>query len=770
MSRKKRKTAARESGPLRFVPLACAVWFGFVILWALRGWESVFWQGVTFLGAPKWAGAERAASLLSLAGGYAVDLIVLYAVAAAANGYGRLLTSAFLRTPLSIIERIVLNQGLGLGVLSLLLLAGGFHKGAFPGMAVFVPAVGIALSAIFVTRDLRWGPQGISPEAPGFFRSLSGLEWTLLGIIAYSMILHLVGAFGPETHYDALVYHLAAPKDYLLRGRIEAVEGILHTNFPQNMGMLYLIGLVLRGENLAKLLHLHMFGLTLLAMYGLGRTACSRRTALTACALLTAVPVAAHASWHTGVELGLAFWQLMGVWALIRGFYALQPETDGPSKIECAGRRPQGTRPKAARWTGQLRWFAVSGAFYGLAMGSKYTALWAALAAAAVLVIWLAGRGDLPFRVRAGIAGAWGAAAALVLSPWLVKNALLAGNPVYPFLGSVFGSPSGPYPDVSGFAGTVRGHFWYGGLLEWRTWLVMPWRIFAEGRSPFSFMGPLLVALAPLILLVRRAVFPFGWLILLFGLQYLAWSSSSSLSRYLVPALPLFCLYAAHQLHRLERSWKTWVPWAAVVLSVWNLAWNASMLNEKEVPAVVFGYESRDSYLGRTHHGYPAACYETARAADSLPREAVVLVIGEARGYHVPRRVVISTQYDRSALVEALSRASSAADLRGALERLGVTHLLINHPETHRLLGDRLEGLSKERLRTLSRFWRGHLKELRSAGPGALYELTAPKEPIPPATSAADLPEIIRIAVDRRPGFKDLPAPERVAFLKFVAD
>ena len=110
---------------------------------------------------------------------------------------------------------------------------------------------------------------------------------------------------------------------------------------------------------LAKLVNFWMLILTTAGIYAIGRTACSRLTGIVAAALFCAVPVVAFAAWHTSVELGAAFWTLMGLWSLLRGFHTQLPEktsADPPSAL--------------------ARWILVSGLFHGLALGVKYTAAW----------------------------------------------------------------------------------------------------------------------------------------------------------------------------------------------------------------------------------------------------------------------------------------------------------------------------------------------------------------------------------------------------------
>ncbi|MDE2290895.1 MAG: hypothetical protein KGL53_02325, partial [Elusimicrobia bacterium] len=315
----------------------------------------------------------------------------------------------------------------------------------------------------------------------------------------------------------------------------------------------------------------------------------------------------------------------------------------------------------------------LSGVLTGFAMGAKYTEVWAA--AAGVLVLAAAAR-----RPRAVLL--WSAAAAAAVAPWLLKNAVFAGDPVYPFLAGVFHVPAAAA--VAGrLTADARGHFWTGGALSWRTWLALPWELFLRGRSPYSFVGPFFMLFAPLCLLARRAPRPARILLALFGIHYVLWAGSTSMARLLLPAMPLFALYAGAALEALPAEY----PWAALVLAAafWDLSWNQAMLAETEAPAAVFGAVSREAFLAGTHYGYPNASAVLLPAVEALPADARLYIAGDARRYPFPRRAEAAGPFDIPRLWGWLQESSSADELARALRSAGFTHLLVNIPELERL-------------------------------------------------------------------------------------
>src|SRR5207249_472561 len=76
-------------------------------------------------------------------------------------------------------------------------------------------------------------------------------------ILASVGIIVLVNCFVPPGahEWDALSYHLAAPKVFIQHHRIVYLPTDHHSNFPFTMQMLFLIGLLFNGYGLANLIH-----------------------------------------------------------------------------------------------------------------------------------------------------------------------------------------------------------------------------------------------------------------------------------------------------------------------------------------------------------------------------------------------------------------------------------------------------------------------------------------------------------------------------------
>lgn len=219
-------------------------------------------------------------------------------------------------------------------------------------------------------------------------------------------VLGLLRALAPPLMWDALVYHLTLPKLYLAARSLHLDQDFMFSGMPQLTEMLYTAAYLLRGPIAAQALG-WMFG----AVLALGLAACTGR--LLGPRLAPLAPALLFSSYSIALALAWAYADLLLMVMALALLIALG--------------QWQKTRAR--------RWLMLSGFLAGLAMGCKYTAAILPLAATAVIA-WIS------YRSRTPLSRPWpaffldvttfGGAALLTFSPWLLKNLIFTGNPVYP--------------------------------------------------------------------------------------------------------------------------------------------------------------------------------------------------------------------------------------------------------------------------------------------------------------------------------------------------
>jgi hypothetical protein len=481
----------------------------------------------------------------------------------------------------------------------------------------------------------------------------SRFERALAAFVALALVLGGLVALTPPIAWDAQTYHLVIPQIALEQGRITAPPDIVYFNFPSLGEMLFLAAMLLKGDIAAQVVHFVFFVLTLGAVFAFARRDFNARVAWLACAILVAVPSLLIVSMWAYVDAMLAFYAFAS-------FYAW----------------------RIAYERRDARWFALAGAFAGLAMGIKYTAV---IVPIALVVVWLArdlveqralrltaDRRPLTASCLPPTASRLPLTAYCLLltafaAPWYLRNWFFTGNPFYPF---VFG---GRYWDA--FRAEWFSRFGTGLLNDPLQLVLAPWfaTIYGvEGALGFeATIGPLVLMLVPLwVLGVQGSRFKvqglrfkvqgsrfkvqdsrntqhvsrntqyvtltlFTLLLYLFWLIGVAQSKLLMQTRLLFPAFPAFALLAALAYERLSAfdlqqfSLQRFTRLVMLlVLGLTALGYAIGFASSGTL-AYLVGAESRAAYLARQLGAYDAAL---RFVNTQLPRDArVIFPVGAAQ-------------------------------------------------------------------------------------------------------------------------------------------
>lgn len=665
MSKKKKRPDAKADAPLT----------RFLLPWRIFGIAAALWAVFIF-----WTYTKRGIKLSSsdwlafldlqlylpkiLANGLLFDLLHAGAIWFVFFMIGSEILRALRAPPISRGERIAVACGLGAGTLSLFLFLMGLAHLWNPGLLRILFYVGVLVcGARFYYRP------SLVDEALEAGEKRGPFEWAAITLTAAAILMGILASTTPEIFYDSLVYHLALPKLFLLRGAIVPTPENIYSGLPLGVQMLFGLGLSLSDENLAALLHT-VFGLgTALALWAWLRKWASDSTAILAVLIFCLTPIVLYASWHCGVDLGSCFYVMTGLIALSRA-------VADPTDEEKSAKRPV--------------WAIVTGLLIGFGFGTKFNVI--PIGGAFVVVHWfLARRAGRRYQESLWL---WGVAAVVFL-PWLIKNAFFYGNPLYPFLYDKIGWVVPAHWEA--FLGAAGNRDLAATFSSWpniKLFLLHPW-LMSTGSWPLGdWPGPAYITLTPWIFFVgwglRKEVkeVPRSWtaLILLAAAGYAAWAGASRLVRYLLPVLPLIAAITALAVDRagypriLRRT-----GWALALFSVafnfqaaFRQGWGIGQWH------VLRGITSRYKYLTVQRITYGLPYYAAMVWIDqNLPLDAKVLFLGESRSYYSERNFVAASIYDYNPFWEAAKKAKSAADLRQWLRDEGITHIFQSARQLH---------------------------------------------------------------------------------------
>lgn len=497
--------------------------------------------------------------------------------------------------------------------------------------------------------------------------------------------------------YDALSYHLQLPREWLMHGRLEPLEHNVYSFLPGYVEAAYMhVGALLGGGpgpggDIAA-----GSGTALLASQWL-------HAGIAVCAALLCGRAAMAASARCGLRGpsqrtagGGAFAiVLLTPWTVVTGSLAYNEHA---MLALGAAATVAAMQPGVSAW----RRGALAGLLVGAACGAKPTALLFMGVPTGIVLL-----GFAPVRRWGALVGAGTVAGAAALSPWLVRNAMAGGNPVFPYATAVFGSAHWSAEQVETFG---RGHHFAGTAADRVRLLVLPDESERAGSPNRGMLHQQWGAFFPMV--AGAAVAGVTWkvtrrvsLLLSAGLaaQVVLWLWATHIqSRFLMPMLvhgsAVLGLAAGAAIERWPRQ-----AWIGAGLACAGAAVQAGFL------IVVFHSQ---------HHGRPnrllttgvaglnGAAYRdafasatgeqrTAFLADAtpevfvnlgLPPDMVVYLLGDGTPLHFRPPLLHHTTWDRSPLGEAMRHhPGEPAAWSAELQSRGVGFVLLNLAELHRL-------------------------------------------------------------------------------------
>ncbi len=563
----------------------------------------------------------------------------------------------------------------------------------------------------------------------------------LLGTIASIAVLAAV----PPVCRDALIHHLAVPKLYLKHGGIFEMPHFDFSYYPMNLDFLYLIPLYFNNDIIPKYIHFAFALLTAGLIYQYLKRRLNIQYALLGSLLFLSIPVIVRLSGMVYVDLGLIFFLFASMIALFKWI-----ETDF-----------------------QLRPLVISALFCGLGLGTKYNGL-IGLFLLSLFIPFIYSRyrseqknHDVKALCHAAL---FVSVALFVFSPWMIRNLVWTGNPLYPLYRSVFQanqqqddeisaqyleSPgqnlfcpmdtteTGPDtmsactnisntddPRMNPFQ--IRKHIYGESGMEI---LLVPLRVFFQGRdddskyfdgraNPFLLLLPILAffGIKSNSYQVKTEKLFFVFFSILFLL--FVYAQSVMRIRYFAPILPPLVVLSMFGLNNLKLILTgpkiqmtdnlAQLVVAGVILAMLGIngLYISARFEHVQPFAYLSGKLTRDDYIQKYRPEYAAFQY----ANQNLKEDDTILAVYVGnRGYYAD--VDIRFSIDRLQKLAAIAETPEMIFLK--LHKENITHLLINH-ELFNLYADQYNPHEK---RMLEEFFKHHALRIFSQDGYVLYRL-----------------------------------------------
>ncbi len=588
-------------------------------------------------------------------------------------------------------ERLFFSTCLGLSIVSLATL--------FLGLCGCMNRwpLGLLLVAGFIGESLyHFRQQNLDRKEDDSSNDMPRWGWIAIAILVPFVSVQLLGAMSPQTDFDVIEYHLGGPKEWFQQGQIARLPHNVYTNFPFLTEMLILAGMILYGDwqwgSLAGQAAIAGFApLTAVGLFAAGRRWFSAEVGTMAALVYLTSPWTYRISIIAYAEGGLACYLLAALFAalLFREQFASGGTPLRQNSIKLA---------------------LVTGMLAGSAMACKYTGLISVVIPVGCLLIWTAVRHAHSARLR------WTLIVSLVFSvgvlasvgPWLLKNAIWTGNPVYPLAYRIFG---GVDRDETLDTKWRNGHAakTYSG---WNQRLSDASTKLTDVTANNDWHSPLMFGLAPLSLVlwlrrrdretvvpVRRSlqqtVIGLTWL-------YVCWQFANwflfthHIDRFYVPMFSAVSLLAG-----VGACWPKFLASDSKTvqgLTIWKWCCGtmivASIFYNAEVMMFIGGFNAGrlDLISAREIAASPRIKWLNQEfETGHLPPDSKVLCVGDAGMFHARYPYIYNTVFDRSLFEELCAEPGSGGDhlrdvqeIRSRFRQLGITHIDVNWSEIRR--------------------------------------------------------------------------------------
>jgi 4-amino-4-deoxy-L-arabinose transferase-like glycosyltransferase len=587
-----------------------------------------------------------------------LDLVLIVWFAFIAHGLGKRVLARFQFRFSSSVEGISFSISLGAAVISFLALGLSVLGILYSSVLYAAFVICTVLFARDVTGLLSWMRGALLRLVRSFEDRLPAI--VCLGLVLYLAVLALVAvvaALGPEIEYDALIYHLTAPKTYVEEHRLVSIVHTPETFFPKNIEMLFAVGMLLHDDITAKLMHFFLGLLLGITMYAYARRSASPIVGLAAAAIFISSPIVLWELKSAHIDVGLAHYLFVALYA-----FAIYTDSREP------------------------RWLALAAVMAGFALGIKYHALFGLASLLALLTFEAVAVERRQLRRIAMMNLGFLGIALSIFVPWILINTWQTGDPLFPLLSPVVSKAIWTDREASAFFNTFEGVGYPVRLAAWQNIGYALWGLSTAGWANRcdGFIGPFFLLMAPLIVMHRGGT-RFTKLVLVSSTLYLVmWILTVQASRYLIPALPGFSIAGATALARIltaESPCPKLVRYAGIslvlALAIFMLpvfeqynggARHGQSLLGSLPTRVITGMETRHDYLTRWIRGY-----RVVRYCDQLSATSKVLFTWRTYGdaaYYMKRASMIA----RGPFLTPISLPP--AELRQRLREMRVTHVV----------------------------------------------------------------------------------------------
>ena len=276
-----------------------------------------------------------------------IEIIYFLLILLSAYVFGNLVFK-FFKLEVTFLEEIIFSLTLGFAFYSYLTFLLGILSALYASIFLIVILSSIALGYKLILSFLK----GMYNEIQNIKLKFN-FETFLIIVILVFLLLSFISALVPPFLWDELDYNLAMPKIYARHHAIIPLYSIWRSEFPFNINMLFVIGLLLKNGILAKIFSWSYGILLASAIYAFGARFYNKKIGLIGATIYLSLPMTINHIGSTYVDIPVTFLVFMSVYSLIMWINHNKNNKNS--------------------------WLWISAVMTGLSIGSKHTALFFAV-------------------------------------------------------------------------------------------------------------------------------------------------------------------------------------------------------------------------------------------------------------------------------------------------------------------------------------------------------------------------------------------------------
>jgi hypothetical protein len=541
-------------------------------------------------------------------------------------------------------EVTIFATAIGLNALSTWTLLMGLLGHLTRGWTIAIPM----LLTLLLAAGIRYCKKSYRQEKPPHCNEVAcdsdpiSPHWLWLALPFVLMIV--LASMVPPLDFDVREYHLQAPKEFFLQGRVTFLPHNVYADMALGTEMLNLLTMIAAGDwwlgALAGKTVIAAFTLlTALGLWTAGRRFFSPAVGVVAALVYLSVPWVVSIASGGFVEGASACYLFLAVYALL------------------LSRKPHETTDEKH----PMAMLALAGYLAGGAVATKYPAVLFVLAPLALSITWT--RRSVKSLAKALCVFLLAATVACGL--WFGKNWAETGNPTYPLLYEAFGGKTWNAEKECQWNRVHRPHDFSPKTLQkdiGRVLLTSEW------------ISPLIVPLAVLAFFGRRKNANLCWILFAYFGFVIAvwWLFTHRIDRFWIPALPILALLAG-----VGAGWSSKLWWRLTFtgLLLVGLLANFVTAAADQGNAWFVGLErlrNDDAWIDPWHKYFNAHC-----------TEGQLLMVGDAAVFDLKPPVLYNTCFD-DCIFEQCVRNKTPEQIRQELSRRQITYVYIDWGEIAR--------------------------------------------------------------------------------------